>query len=198
MQDGSRPSVAATELDPALVSTPFAVQTSWHVITGAPCSGKSTLIDLLAGRGFETLPEIGRTYVEREMAKGRTGDEIFADGASLVRGILALQLRAEQSLPANKVAFLDRAFPDGLAYSRVHGLDPGEFLPQCFCHRYASVFVLDRLPIQHDGVRHEDDETAAFIDVWLSRDYGALGYNVVRVPVLPPAERLAFVLERLP
>jgi predicted ATPase len=31
----------------------------------------------------------------------------------------------------------------------------------------------------------------------MSRDYSALGYNIVRVPVLPPEERLAFVLERL-
>jgi hypothetical protein len=40
-----------TELDPQLLSTPFGIQTNWHVITGAPSSGKSTLIDQLADRG---------------------------------------------------------------------------------------------------------------------------------------------------
>jgi predicted ATPase len=55
-----------TELDPDLLSTPFRVQTNWHVITGAACSGKTTLIDQLAEKGFRTLPEIGRVYVERD------------------------------------------------------------------------------------------------------------------------------------
>lgn len=74
------------------------------------------------------------------------------------------------------------------------GLDPNAILAECFHHRYASVFVLDRFPFQPDGVRFEDDATAGFIDEWLSRDYSALGYGVVRVPV---QDRLTFILERL-
>jgi predicted ATPase len=35
------------------------------------------------------------------------------------------------------------------------------------------------------------------MDEWLAHDYGALGCSVVRVPVLSPEERLAFVLETL-
>jgi predicted ATPase len=64
-------------------------------------------------------------------------------------------------------------------------------------HRYASVFILDRLPFQLNGARIEDDAYTVLLDEWLARDYSALGYSVVRVPVLPPEERLAFVLERL-
>jgi len=67
----------------------------------------------------------------------------------------------------------------------------------CFHHRYASVFILDRLPLQLDGARIEDDAYTVLLDEWLVRDYSALGYRVVRVPVLPPQERLAFVLEKL-
>ena len=55
----------ATELDPDLLSTPFRVQTNWHVITGASCSGKTTLIDQLADKGFQTVPEVARQYFER-------------------------------------------------------------------------------------------------------------------------------------
>jgi len=52
-----------TDLDPDLLSTPFEVQTNWHVITGGPCSGKSTLIDQLANHGFQTVPESARLYI---------------------------------------------------------------------------------------------------------------------------------------
>jgi hypothetical protein len=72
-----------TELDPDLLSTSFGVQTNWHVITSAPCSGKTTLIGELADKGFRTVPESGRLYVEREMANGRTTDEILGNGAIL-------------------------------------------------------------------------------------------------------------------
>jgi hypothetical protein len=60
-----------TELDLGLLSTPFRVQTNWHVRTGAVSSGITTLIDQLADRGFQTVPEATRLYIEEEMAKGR-------------------------------------------------------------------------------------------------------------------------------
>jgi len=173
------------------------VQTNWHVITGAPCCGKTTLIDQLADQGFRTVPETGRAYVEREMARGRTLDEIRESEATFARGIKDMQLAIERGLPAHEVVFLDRALPDALAYYRASGLNPNQILSDCFHHRYASVFVLDRLCLLQDGVRTEDDATAGFLDEWLARDYGVLGYSVVRVPVLSHAERLAFVLERL-
>jgi predicted ATPase len=58
--------------------------------------------------------------------------------------------------------------------------------------------LLDRFPVQLDGVRIEDEAAVDYLDKWHERDYTALGYQVVRVPVLPPDERLAYLLERLP
>jgi predicted ATPase len=59
------------------------------------------------------------------------------------------------------------------------------------------VFILDLLPFQLDGARIEDDTYTITLDEWLARDYGSLGYRVVRIPVLSPQERLEFVLESL-
>ncbi len=198
MPDHPQHSFSTTELDPDLLSTPFGVQTNWHVITGAPCCGKTTLLDQLAAKGFRTVAEAARQYFEREMAKGRTIDEIRENDAALERDLIDMQLRVERRLRANDVLFLDRAVPDSLAFCRVFGLNPNEFLPECFHHRYASVFVLDRLRVQRrTTLGPEDDASAGFLDEWHARDYSALGYSVVRVPVLSPQERLAFVLERL-
>jgi hypothetical protein len=68
---------------------------------------------------------------------------------------------------------------------------------ECFHHRYASVFILDLLPLELDGARVQDEAYTTLLDEALVYYYGALGYDVVRVPVLPPEERLEFVLERL-
>jgi predicted ATPase len=192
MLDDSR----AMELDPDLLSTPFGVQTNWHVITGAACSGKTTLIDLLADKGFQTVPEVPRLYIEREVAKGRTLDELFGSEAD-ERAVTDMQMRVEHGLQAADTAFLDRALPDFLWIWRLFGMNPNELLAECFHHRYASVFILDLLPLQLDGARIEDDAYTVLFDEWLVRDYSALGYDVVRVPVLSPQERLAFVLETL-
>ena len=196
MDDNSQHDFRTTELDPDLLSTAFRVQTNWHVITGAACSGKTTLIDLLADKGFQTAPETARQYLDREMGKGRTLDEIFED-ATTEPGIEDMQLRIEHGLRAIDVVFLDRALPDSLTFRRLAGLNPNELLTDCFHHRYASMFLLDRLPFQQNGARIEDDAIAGLLDEWLARDYSALGYNVVRVPVLSIKDRLAFILEML-
>ena len=197
MPDRPQPDFRTTELDPHLLSTPFGVQTNWHVITGASISGKTTLIDLLADKGFQIFPEPGRQYFESELAKGRTIAEIRQDRAAMTRQIYDLWLNLNQGLQAAELTFLDRGLPDALAFYRFAGMDPNGILPDCFQHRYASVFILDRLPYQQDGIRGGDDTSAAYFDAWMERDYSALGYEAVRVPVLPPEERLAFVLEKL-
>jgi predicted ATPase len=188
----------STQLDPDLLSTPFKTQTNWHVIAGAPSSGKTTLINQLANKGFQTVPEGARLYIEAEMAKKGTIHPIFQDGAALQRTIAEMQLGIESDLRPADVAFLDGALPGCLAWYRAFGLNPNEILRDTFRHRYASVFVLDPLPFQpDDGRPGEVAALADFLDEWLARDYSALGYDVVRVPVLALEERLAFVLDWL-
>jgi predicted ATPase len=184
-------------LDPALLSTPYRAKTNWHIITGAPCCGKTTLIHQLAEEGYQTLPEMARVYFDLEKAKGRTIPEILADLVSTQHSIAGLQLSFEDELDPEETVFLDRGLPDCLAWHRNAGMDPNELLPDCFRHRYASVFILDLLPYVGDGAREYDTAEVDYLDRQLANDYRALGYAVVRVPVLPPPERLAFVLENL-
>jgi len=99
------------------------------VITRAACSGKTTLIDLLTDKGFQTIPETGRQYIDREMARGRTIDEIFESEAA-ERGMKDLQLRIEHGLRAIEVVFLDRALSNSLTYHRASGLNPKRILPR--------------------------------------------------------------------
>jgi len=186
------------ELDPDILTTPFKIETNWHVLTGAACTGKTTLIDLLAKKGYQILPESARIFFEQEMAKGRNLENIRKDGGSLQRGIATLQLKFESECQASRITFLDRALPDSLTFYRVSGLNPNEILSKCFFYHYATVFVLERLPIHRNlTLGPEDNETSEFLNEWLFHDYSALGYSVIRVPVLSPPERLAFILERL-
>jgi predicted ATPase len=186
-----------TELDADLLRTPFGVQTKWHVITGTLSSGKSTLIEQIAEQGFKTVPETARRYIDSQVARGRTIEEVRGCPTTLQRGVNEMMLRIELGLPVKEVLFLDRAFPDALAFSRANGVNPNEILADCFHRRYLTVFLLERFPVEQDGVRYHDDAAADLIESWHTRDYRSLGYEVVRVPVLAPDERLAFVLDKL-
>jgi predicted ATPase len=197
MDDHSQHKYLTTELDPEILRTPFKVQTNWHIITGAPSSGKTVTIELLTEKGFKTHEEGARQYMEEELAKGVTIEEIRGDAIALQRSIFDNQLKIESLLIPEEFIFLDRGSPDSLSFSRVFGLDPNEFLPRCFHFRYASVFMLDPLPYQTDGLRFEDETLPIFLDEWHVRDYNALGYDVVRVPVLSVEERVTFILENL-
>jgi predicted ATPase len=185
-----------TELDADLVVGTRGVQTNWQVLTGAACCGKTTLINQLAAKGFKTLPEAARQYIDGELAKGRTFAEMFGNAADEIC-MTDMQREAERRLRTADIVFLDRALPDSITFYRFCGLDPNELVADCLRRRYAAVFLLDRLPFRQDGARLEHDATSDLLDTWLARDYGTLGYDVVRVPVRPPEERLAFVLNCL-
>lgn len=186
-----------TELIPELLSTPFRVQTNWHVITGAPSSGKTTVINQLAAEGFQTVPESARLYIENAIAGGQTINQLREDIPAMQHGIHEKQVQIENELITTDFNFLDRGIVDCLAWHRVFGLDPNEFLPDCFYHRYASVFNLAPLPYIDDGARYENPSIVGFLDEWTNRDYQALGYKIIRVPVLPPEERLEFILDKV-
>jgi predicted ATPase len=169
------------------------------VITGAACTGKTTLLELLADRGYRTAAETARQYFENEMAKARTSEEIRDAGLITQQAIFEMQQELEDGLPPAEIIFLDRGLPDSLTFYRVFGTTPDDLLIDCRKHRYATVFILDRLPFEREiKLGPEDEKTARFLDLWLERDYSALGYDVIRVPVLPIEQRLAFILDRLP
>lgn len=189
--------IITTPLDPLVLTTPFEVHTNWHVITGAPCSGKTTLIKLLEVKGYQTVHEAGRNYIEREKSCGKTLKEIRKSDIDFSFAIKAITLNVENGLSKESTIFLDRAFPDCLTFFRISGLDPNLALPDCFHHHYASVFLLDRFPVQFDEARIENEDIAVAIDEWLMRDYSALGYEVKRVPVLPPEERVEYIISRI-
>jgi predicted ATPase len=197
MPDGSKLEFRNIELGEDILATPFMIQTNWHVITGAPSCGKTTLVELLTAKGYQTSPEGARLYLEREVSKGKTLEEIRSNEVTLQCGIKDMQLEVERGLNAEELIFLDRGVPDCLAWYRVFGLNPNEFLRECFQNQYASVFMLDRLPLQLDGFRYKDATLQDFTEKWHIRDYEALGYSIVRVPVLAPEERLEFVLDVL-
>ena len=167
---------------------------NWYVITGAPCSGKSTVIHALAKRGFYVINEVARAFIDRQLAGGRSLAQIKADTLAFERHILMEKVRIENDLPLRQVTFLDRAIPDSIAYFRLEGLNPDEPLRYSRNRRYAKIFFFERLSFEKDRVRAENQALAIRLESLLAEAYKELGYAFVRVPVMSVVERTEFVL----
>ena len=172
-------------------------RTNWYVITGAPCSGKTSVINALERQGFRVVHEVARAYIDAEIKKGKRLQQIKADRYQFENHIFLTKLKIEESLPQNDIIFLDRAVPDSIAYFQLEGLDPAQPTEKSKLVRYKKIFLFEKLAFLEDGVRAEDDLLAERIDNLLEAAYRELNYEIVRVPAISVEERTAFILERL-
>ncbi|MFJ6114182.1 AAA family ATPase [Agrococcus sediminis] len=171
---------------------------NWYVITGGPSSGKTTTVNLLHERGYATTVEHARHYIDLQRIEGRSVEEVRGRQREFQCGVFAMQLEQEASLDPDETVFLDRALPDSLAYHRFLDLEPhAQLLDALPRVSYRKVFILDLLPLAPDYARIEDAAAQSRIHALLTEVYRELPSPVVTVPVLSPADRVAFILDRL-
>ncbi|MGD8368543.1 MAG: ATP-binding protein [Desulfobacterales bacterium] len=169
--------------------------TRWTVITGAPCSGKTTVIRRLEQKGFRVVHEVARAIIDGQMARGLSLEQIKSDPDRFERGILERKLAIESDLPEDEEIFFDRGIPDSIAYFQIEGLDPAAPTAASRIRRYRRVWFFERLSCEPDRARTEDDALAARIEGLLLASYRRAGYGVTRSPVCPVAERVERILK---
>lgn len=172
--------------------------TNWNVITGGPCTGKTTVVNLLAQRGYKTTIEHARHYIDTQKIQGRTVEEIRENKKEFQLSVLNMQIAEEARLDVHEQVFLDRALPDAMAYYQFLGLEYDDLLmEQCHKYQYHRVFILDRLPLTNDYARLEDEAGQKRIHQLIISVYESLHFPVVHVPVLAPEERVEFILKNV-
>ena len=171
--------------------------TNWHVITGAPCSGKTSVINALEQRGYRVVHEVSRAYIDSELQKGKQLAQIKSDIFAFEQHILNEKVRISALLPENEMIFLDRGVPDSIAYFRADGIESEAPLEKSLQVRYKAIFYLKRLKFQKDPVRSEDDREADRLGRLLKEAYRMLEYDIVSVPLLPVEDRVRFILQHV-
>ncbi|MDP2646915.1 MAG: ATP-binding protein [Desulfobacterales bacterium] len=169
----------------------------WHVITGAPCSGKTTAIKHLQGLGYDVVHEVARAYMDEQLQQGKTIQQVRGDELAFERRILEKNIQIESCLSEGAFIFLDRAVPDSIAYFKLAGFDPVEPLQYSRMFRYGKIFLFERLDFQPDAVRIDPEEKLEALENFLLESYQGLGYDVIRVPPLQVEDRVALVLDRI-
>jgi len=174
-----------------------AIRTGWCILTGAPCSGKTAVINELARRGYGVVHEAARAHIEGKLAEGFSLERIRRDEEAFEHLILEMKIAIEEKLDVEKTIFFDRAVPDSIAYFRLAGLDPSVPMARSGRVQYKKVFLLDRLPVRKDPVRREDEQSAQTIEKLLLECYRSLGYPVIRIPVSTVSKRADLILQHL-
>lgn len=187
-------------------------QTNWWIITGGPSTGKSSLINNLAKRGYKTMPEAARVYIDFKLDQGRTIEEIRADEVEFQATVLRMKERIEDETPENELIFWDRGLVgDSMAYwplaRRPKGTPIDIYASETMIvakRRYRGVFLLDQLPsYDQDYARVEDEAKGAQIHRLIGYMYEILGYEPIRVPVfsgneaVSVNERAQFIIDHI-
>jgi len=170
----------------------------WYVITGSASCGKTTLINALAKMGYLTVPEAARTVIDKGIKNGKTVEEIRKDEIEFQRKVLELKIKTEKDLPKDKIVFFDRAIPDTIAYLQVYDIDTRDVIKFCKEKKtYRKIFMLERLPLEKDYARVEDNKTLNKIQSLLRKAYSELGYVIIDVPVMPLEDRIKLILSNI-
>lgn len=170
---------------------------NWYVITGAPSSGKTTILKYLEKNGHKVYYEWARIYIDKEMSKGKTLKEIRKDEVLFQKQILKLKINFEKKLEPKKTLFMERGIPDSTAYLDLVGGIDLSLRKSLNKSNYKKVFILDIIKFRKDYARSESQDQAFILDVLLEKSYTDLGISVLRVPMMSISKRAKFILDNL-
>lgn len=169
-----------------------------YVITGGPCSGKSTLLKALEKKGFAVVEEAAKEIIFLEKERGLNEPWLEDTFLDFQTKIVELQLKKEAEIPPNMgVIFIDRGLPDSLAYFKYRKFKPSKKLLECVKNRdYKKVFFLEQLPM-HKKVdyRVENEDEASRISRIVKDTYENLGYDLIVVPAFDVEERVNLIIK---
>ncbi|AVO53405.1 AAA family ATPase [Ectopseudomonas mendocina] len=171
----------------------------FHVLTGGPGSGKSSLLTALAQAGHNVVEETGRAIIRDQQAIDGHGlpwrePQLFAEL------MLAWELRAHrQALALREPVFFDRSLMDVIGYLRLSGLPVARHLLRAARQlRYQpQVFLLPHWPqiYCNDAERRQDAAEAERTAEVMREVYADFGYQLIDVPPASLEQRRDFVLQ---
>lgn len=169
------------------------------VITGAPGTGKTSIINHLKTKGFHCIEEVSREIIS---------EQIDSNGEALPWKNLSafservFTLRESQLLNSkNTLLFFDRGTVDVYAYMKVDNLEIPKHLEESIKkNRYnKKVFytpIWEQIYV-NDKERKESIEQAKQIEKEILSSYTFYNYQIIKVPKGSIEERANFILSQI-
>jgi predicted ATPase len=183
------------KLGKKILASPIGQKTNWIVISGAPNSGKTSIVTHYSKLGYKTINDLSRSHIQYEMTKYHTDKhQVRSDSKTMQEFILWKMILCTETLNKNQTIFFDYALPDNIAFWSIEGLDiPSELWKSALIYRYHKVFILEPLPIVEDKIRTENKDDQDKLTKEIKRVYSALGYDYIFVPKKKIHNRVNFI-----
>lgn len=160
--------------------------TAWHVISGAPSSGKSALLQRLSASGQASVANPVHAVLRESHAAGiRDSDEAYAAfQARVANGVIASMQRLDPRQPA----FLSCTLAEPLVYLAMRQIQWNISTIKLAAQvEFAKVFILEPT---------SGDSTCLDVQRCIADAYTALGQSPVVVPAFSDQERLEWILHQ--
>lgn len=174
-------------------------ETKRVIITGAPGTGKTTLLKLLKDKGFPCHPEVSRRIIKEQLDLGSKllpWDDLVNFSVLVNQG----QIQQFKNAQEGVCNFYDRGVPDVLAYLRKDNLFEEDLEKTAEIYTYHStVFILPPWPEIYgtDNERRENLSAMKEINTKLIEVYKDYKYKVFILPKVSPEERLKLIIAEL-
>lgn len=168
-----------------------------YVITGGPGSGKTTLINALASKGYAVVREAGRAVIQEQLANNGQAlpwlnPEAFAN-AMFAKDLQAYQQASKQM----GIVFFDRGLADICGYLMTINQPIATHIQQA-TEQYLynkTVFIAPYWAeiFQQDQERKQTAKQAEDTYKMMRQVYSQLGYTLVELPKTSVAKRVEFI-----
>ncbi len=171
----------------------------YYIITGAPSTGKSSVIEAIQDHGFTCHFEIAREVI-RENQENDINIFPWLDMREY-SDLVYDRMKVLYSSLNGELAFFDRSVVDLIGYLEFSGDSAPDFYRDLALNTdfNKKVFVM---PVweeiyTNDKERKETLEEARKIDAALRNAYSSIGFELVEVPVGTVEERTSFILNHI-
>lgn len=171
-----------------------------YIITGAPGTGKTAIINALKKDGYSCAEEISRSIITQQIASG--GDALpWKNLTAFSQQVIALRKAQHTNAPQNKIQFFDRGIIDVIAYLKHDDLAVNDSTLE-MVKKFPYNKTVFYTPIweeiyTNDSERKEDILTAKKIEQSLLTTYQSFGYTLVEIPKLSVNKRVNFILSKI-
>jgi predicted ATPase len=176
------------------------IRDTFFVLTGAPGSGKSALLQHLVTRGFQGVEEPARRILSEQ--RSIDGNGLPDRDARLFVDLMLSRMIGDYNRLETTTApvFFDRGVPDTVGYASHFGFDypPGQNAAQVYRYNRRVFFA----PAWEQIYTTDEERTITFpvasqFGAELRAAYEQCGYELIDIPCLPVSERAGFILNLL-